>query len=155
MSDTTVRCNDVSGSTSENGGIYTAWAVSGVSIVDNHIHDNVFNTDKWGDPGGIMIGTGVDLSTVTVTNNRIENNTPNGITNKAAGILVATNNWWGDPSGPSGAGSGIGDAVSTNVNYAPWLLSAPSPSCPAVGACGEAPVPASITSWGRIKTRYR
>jgi hypothetical protein len=34
-------------------------------------------------------------------------------------------------------------------------LSAPSPNGPVVGACGEAPVPASITTWGRIKARYR
>jgi len=34
----------------------------------------------------------------------------------------ATNNWWGDASGPSGVGPGSGDAVSTNVDYCPWLL---------------------------------
>ncbi|MCK4580730.1 MAG: right-handed parallel beta-helix repeat-containing protein, partial [Dehalococcoidia bacterium] len=33
----------------------------------------------------------------------------------------ATLNWWGNASGPSGEGTGSGDAVSTNVIYSPWL----------------------------------
>jgi len=36
-------------------------------------------------------------------------------------IFDATHNWWGDISGPSGLGPGIGDAVSANVDYDPWL----------------------------------
>ena len=32
----------------------------------------------------------------------------------------ATNNWWGDASGPSGKGFGTGDAVSDYVDYSPW-----------------------------------
>ncbi|HOU41576.1 MAG TPA: right-handed parallel beta-helix repeat-containing protein, partial [Promineifilum sp.] len=34
-----------------------------------------------------------------------------------------TCNWWGDASGPSGAGSGTGDTVSTEVDFTPWLYS--------------------------------
>jgi hypothetical protein len=34
--------------------------------------------------------------------------------------LDAIDNWWGHESGPSGEGSGIGDAVSENVIYEPW-----------------------------------
>ena len=30
-------------------------------------------------------------------------------------------NWWGDASGPSGAGPGTGDSISLNVDYSPWL----------------------------------
>ena len=33
----------------------------------------------------------------------------------------ATDNWWGDASGSSGAGTGTGAAVSTNVTFDPWL----------------------------------
>ena len=32
----------------------------------------------------------------------------------------ATDNWWGDSSGPSGAGPGTGDKVSEHVLFAPW-----------------------------------
>jgi len=40
-------------------------------------------------------------------------------------ILDATNNWWGNASGPVDATAvytSYGDAVSTNVDYQPWLL---------------------------------
>jgi parallel beta-helix repeat protein len=30
-------------------------------------------------------------------------------------------NWWGDASGPSGAGPGTGGSISDNVDYSPWL----------------------------------
>jgi hypothetical protein len=33
----------------------------------------------------------------------------------------ATNNWWGDATGPSGAGPGSGDKVSQYVDFKPWL----------------------------------
>ena len=39
------------------------------------------------------------------------------------GIVDARDNWWGDASGPSGAGPGSGDAVTTNVDFNPWLTS--------------------------------
>jgi len=34
----------------------------------------------------------------------------------------ATNNWWGDASGPSGVGPGTGDAININVVYDPWSI---------------------------------
>jgi len=37
-------------------------------------------------------------------------------------VFDATLNWWGDASGPNGEGSGSGDAVSTKVDFYPWLL---------------------------------
>lgn len=36
--------------------------------------------------------------------------------------LDATLNWWGDPSGPGGAGPGSGDEVSRFIEYDPWLI---------------------------------
>ena len=45
-------------------------------------------------------------------------------------------NWWGDPSGPSGAGTGTGSQVSPKVTFAPWLIS-PAPG----GACIGGNVP--------------
>lgn len=151
-----VSCNDVSHSSSENGGIYVAWAVANVSVTDNHVHDNTFNPAKWGDPAGIMIGADADASSITVSRNRLEGNVPSGITNKAAAQLVAQGNWWGDASGPGGAGAGTGDAVSTNVSFGPWLTSIPMPVCPAIGTCeGGNPTPVPATTWGGLKTLYR
>lgn len=44
-----------------------------------------------------------------------------GLTNQNANLVDARNNWWGDPSGPSGIGSASGDAVLGNVLFDPWL----------------------------------
>jgi hypothetical protein len=38
----------------------------------------------------------------------------------------ATENWWGDASGPSGAGPGSGNAVSERVDFEPWLGMTPA-----------------------------
>ena len=61
------------------------------------------------------------VENIAINNNNFEGNTL-AVNNGQATTLDATLNWWGDSSGPSGEGSGEGDAVSTNVNYNPWLL---------------------------------
>ncbi|MCR4428193.1 MAG: PKD domain-containing protein [Caldiserica bacterium] len=116
-----VEGNEVTGCTSENGAIYLAFGISNVTIRCNNIHDNNLNFTKWGNPGGIMIGTAVDASKVTVECNNIYHNSPYGLTNKTSQTLNAKNNWWGDPSGPGGFGPGKGDKVSNYVDYDPWL----------------------------------
>jgi len=126
-SDTLVDGNEVFDSVSENGAIYLAHEISNVTIVDNNVHDNTLDPSKWGDPGAIMIGTAVDASTVTVNNNNITGNTVNGVTNKATALLNAEGNWWGAADGPAGAGPGGGDAVSTNVDFDPWLTAPAQP----------------------------
>jgi hypothetical protein len=88
MGTTTVECNEVTGSTSENGGIYLAFAVSNVVVRHNWVHDNAFNVGKWGDPAGIMIGTAVNAAAVSVYENNLSANLPNGMTNKAGAVLV-------------------------------------------------------------------
>jgi len=158
MSHTSISCNEVTGSSSENGAIYVAWAVSNVSVTDNFVHDNALDPGKWGIPAGITIGQDADPTTITVSGNRLANNTPNGITNLAdpPAVLTAENNWWGSASGPGPVGPGPGDPVSTNVDYDPWLSSPPAPSCPPIGSCpGESPTPVPSLTWGRLKTIYR
>jgi len=122
MSDTLVDGNEVYNSTSENGAIYVAWAVGGITISNNAVHDNALDTGKWGDPGAIMIGTSVNAETVHVNYNNISGNSPNGVTNKATAMLNAKNNWWGAADGPSSVGPGSGDSVSTKVDFDPWLV---------------------------------
>jgi len=53
--------------------------------------------------------------------NSIVGNTADGIVNDSIETLDATSNWWGNVTGPSGFGSGLGDSVSANVDYCPWL----------------------------------
>jgi hypothetical protein len=144
----------VTGSRSENGGIYLAFAISNVVVRHNYVHDNAFDTGKWGDPAGIMVGTAPNTATITVVDNHLSGNVPNGMTNKAAGLLVAENNWWGAADGPAGAGPGSGDPVSTNVDFDPWRVTSP-PECPWPLDCPTGPIPAIPTTWGRIKSLYR
>jgi len=54
--------------------------------------------------------------------NNIFGNTEYGVFSNPTYEIDATCNWWGDASGPSDQGPGTGDAVSTNVDYEPWLM---------------------------------
>jgi len=88
------------------------------------------NSATSGDGGAIYdessVGTG------PVSNNCFVGNTADsggGIFRASSPSLNAINNWWGAASGPSGAGPGTGDAVSTNVTFSPFLTSPP-------GICG-------------------
>lgn len=121
MSGVTIEGNEIYNSRSENGVIYLAYAIRNINIHDNSVHDNVLKTSKHSTAAGIFVESEVDAASVTVNNNNIFNNTPYGVTNEAADLLDATGNWWGDASGPSGEGLGTGDAVSTNVDFDPWL----------------------------------
>ncbi|MBA7567420.1 hypothetical protein ES708_09131 [subsurface metagenome] len=62
-----------------------------------------------------------DESVVEAHFNNIEGN-DYGVESYGPQVQVdATNNWWGDASGPGGVGPGTGNEVSTNVDYDPWL----------------------------------
>jgi len=61
---------------------------------------------------------------VVVNYNDISGNTNYGVENTDTNTLDATNNWWGDASGPyhpTTNPGGTGEAVSDNVDYDPWL----------------------------------
>ena len=76
-----------------------------------------------------------DLSTIHINRNAITNNTTIGVLNSVGdydmyGVYIgdtdvfdvdATCNWWGAADGPGPVGSGSGDMVSTDVDYAPFL----------------------------------
>ena len=123
MSGVTVQGNEVYNSRSENGVIYLAYAISNIDIHGNSVHDNVLKTSKRTTTAGILLENRVDAASVTVNFNNIYNNTPYGVTNEAANLLDAINNWWGHASGPYHATTniaGIGNAVSDNIDYVPW-----------------------------------
>lgn len=54
------------------------------------------------------------------------------------GAANATANWWGAANGPSGVGTGSGDAVATenlaSVQIAPWLTSPPAAGAPCMAS---------------------
>jgi uncharacterized cupredoxin-like copper-binding protein len=51
-------------------------------------------------------------------------NPGDGFTNTTSNMMDGECNWWGAANGPSGVAAGSGDAVSSNVDFLPWLLSA-------------------------------
>ncbi len=71
--------------------------------------------------------TGGGCTTATFTDIDINRNSIVGNTNGMFADTVdpaetdGTCNWWGDASGPSDAGPGTGDTVSTEVDFTPWL----------------------------------
>lgn len=78
--------------------------------------------------GGNLNGGMVRLGgSTSLSNSCIVNNSPNEsgyvIFSNSANIQAA-NNWWGDPSGPSGSGPGVGDPVGSNVVFSPFATSA-------------------------------
>ena len=79
---------------------------------------------------GISVVSGMAVDNITVHNSSLLNNFDSGIDNLGTGTLNATDNFWGDSSGPSGGAldpvtstpaSGTGDNVSVNVHFDPWL----------------------------------
>jgi len=136
-----IQLNYASGNTIENNEVYghtytlVSWLASGIylfnannnNIVSNSIHDNNNGICQW-----IPDDTVQAFEDNEAHVNNIVDNTESGIRNFTADAPInATCNWWGHPSGPSGSGTGLGDAVSSYVDFEPWLL-APAPG----GACG-------------------
>ena len=79
-------------------------------------------------------GKGIDMvgGTLSINQSAIHNNST-GIDNGTGTLVDATNNWWGDVTGPQHATNptGAGDTVSGNVDFTPWLESDPTiDACP-------------------------
>lgn len=119
-----------------------------------------------GNAGGGIYIDGSDLHIgnsplflVAINHNDIEGNGNSGygVLNESGELIDATNNWWGDPSGPFHPmtnATGQGDTVSNDVVYDPWR-SAPcsyvwSPVAPEIDAPDvdtkrtKAPEPANL-----------
>jgi len=86
---------------------------------NNYIAYNIIENN--GGPG-IIAQSGQENNTVIY--NKIEGNAI-GIINETPNPVDARKNWFGDPTGPSGLGSGFGDGVTENVKYSPWLATEP------------------------------
>jgi predicted outer membrane repeat protein len=86
------------------------------------------NTDVYlGNTGGAHIGAG---ATGVMLYGCYLYNTGAGITNDAANpVFDGTGNWWDSVDGPSGAGSGHGDPVGTNVDFSGFKTTRPA-DCP-------------------------
>ena len=80
--------------------------VHGMSIYD-------YVTKTYGNlPTGASIG---------INRNSIIGDSAYGAISGTGEVTNAEDNWWDDDSGPGGAGPGSGDAVSSNVDFTPWI----------------------------------
>ena len=116
--------SDATASAVDSSGITLAMAASaayGISL--ERANDNIFQYSSITDTGvGILNGSssmGTKINYSSLSGNTIygiQNNNPNY-------DMDATLNWWGDDSGPAHLTNpgGIGDSVSDNVIYSPWL----------------------------------
>jgi len=108
----TIINNTISNNTANEGaGIHCAISSCSPTI------DSCIISNNNGD--GIFLR---DLANPIIHYNNITGNTGYGVINTDSTLTIdATNNWWGNPSGPGGFGPGTGDSVSLYVNYDPWL----------------------------------
>lgn len=58
---------------------------------------------------------------IHINDNNFIGNSHAGVNNTVDGVLDASCNWWGSPTGPGPVGPGLGDNVSTGVLFTPWL----------------------------------
>ncbi len=135
----TIFDNTITGNAADSsGGGIDCWHACSPVIKHNVITNNT----------ATLLGAGVslyhysspDIDSCTIANNsndgvlcdsnatptinwcNIYGHTSYGVHNLDPGVTInAENNWWGDPSGPSGFGPGTGDSVSNYVDYDPWL----------------------------------
>jgi len=122
--------NTISGNTLSNCGHGIAMEYGdNNTLTGNTIEDNTGDAAiDWHGVAFTAEGRGVYFDANSVDNvvnyNNIVGNHGSGYgleNANTATTLDAENNWWGDTSGPGGAGHGTGDAVSANVDYDPWL----------------------------------
>lgn len=110
----------VSGNSADDGG----GIFSNIGVVD--ISESVISKNDTN-----FAGSGVSnyRSVFSINSSCIIDNENVGVFNHVgAPKMDAVGNWWGAPSGPSGVGPGTGNAVSSNVDFVPFLISA-APIC--------------------------
>lgn len=137
----------VTGNTMDSGkyGLILARNIHDISFSCNTITSNSFTGILFWEYGP------EDWSNVVFNYNNIAGNTSGmqgyydpGAT--PALTVDATNNWWGDASGPGGNGTGSGDAVLlNNVNFDPWLTEEIGDVCPPP-ADDEGPVTSNVVA---------
>lgn len=92
--------------------------------IDNHSGGTVYvqkNIISGNTGAGIMLGTSANGDWVEVRWNNIFSNS-SGIVHNGSNQLDAPLNFWGNPHGPTHDGINYGDAISSNIDFQPWLV---------------------------------
>ncbi len=168
LTNVSINRTRITGNTANQGGAINVGfsPADTLTITDSEISDNTA-TDRGGaiwieDNGTINISgtkflnnSAPNLGGVWVHNNPYSNGLTNFSINNSCfvgntldalyaesglSLLNATNNWWGSSDGPSGSGSGSGDAVSSGITYQPFLTTPPE-GCPYSNNVTPTPTP--------------
>jgi len=109
----TIMGNNLSGN--RLAGVIIEDLASSVELTCNTIVNN-----KW----GIYLDAETKAGKVTIHYNNIHSNTAYGVYNGGTEQADARYNWWGDATGPYHSTNlgGLGNPVSDNVIFSPWLL---------------------------------
>ncbi len=103
-----------------------------------------------GNSNGLLVGYNeVDVSKLTATNNKIFGNTNYGIVALENTTVDATENWWGDASGPLNDPKnlcGLGNEVTSYVDFYPWWTDEAMTSLYVLADLVELGGPVEITS---------
>ena len=115
---------DISGCeiSGNNWGIRLRSISSGSNVSNVDISCNTIENNNQGIE--LQAGSGT-FTNISANRNNIAGNTNCGIENAGTGVVInATYNWWGDDSGPYHPtlnSGGLGDHVSDNVDFTPWI----------------------------------
>jgi predicted outer membrane repeat protein len=71
--------------------------------------------------GGVY---GSSSATISAGNSCISGNSSRAIYSASSATQNFENNWWGATNGPSGSGSGSGDAVNSKIDFTPFIATA-------------------------------
>jgi hypothetical protein len=126
MGATTITDNEVDGGNADSSPATPSMGIRLASDLSGGAEINVNLNEISGWTSGVLAENGAVLTNIEVAQNNIVGNSTFGVSNNAAGLLDAEENWWGSASGPGPVGPGTGDKVSTNVDFCVWL-DAPAP----------------------------
>jgi CSLREA domain-containing protein len=113
---TTVADNSASG---HGGGIY-AQALLRISEASQ-----IVGNLAGGEGGAVYLSSSI-VDDHRVTGSCIAGNGDTAVFNSQTASQAFTENWWGAPDGPSGAGPGSGDSVGENIDFSGFLAAPPS-----------------------------
>ena len=131
--------NTMTGNTADSNifGVYIYKRSGDNKITDNMVSNNIEYGIRFSDTSkeneiinNTVIGNKIGISSLINStdniayNNNIYKNTEYGINASSDSIINATNNWWGDASGPYhpvNNSAGKGDRVTDYVEFDPWL----------------------------------
>jgi CSLREA domain-containing protein len=88
---------------------------------------SVFRLNRANDGGAVYV-RGSSVPSFAASGSCFLRNTTLALSGSTTAEKAATESWWGDASGPGGAGPGSGDGVQEGVDFSGFLASAP-PGC--------------------------